>query len=522
MTKLEYTTSSAIEAKYQDVAAGFHSGVMHCLDFRREQLRNLYFALTDHEAELKQAVKADLHRNPGETEILEYNGILSEIVLAIESMDDWTAEKKLPAIPNDLRFALNKAVLRKTPYGVVLIIGPWNYPLLCSIVPAISAIAAGNTVIMKPSELVPETARVLARVLESALDPRVLQVVQGAIPETTQLLEYKWDKIMLTGSGRVGKIVATAAANKLTPVCLELGGKSPAIITNSANIKLSAKRLAWAKFVNAGQTCIAPDYVLVEKSIAAEFVRELKAVIKRQYADIGATGSESHEYGHIVSDPLFERAQNIVKASLAKEKWQWGVPNKASRFFPPTILYGDVSIEDASMSDELFNPIFPIIEISDVVSKACQIVKTYHDYPLALYVFTNKPEEAEKVLAETRSGSAMVNDAIQFGGSTIIPFGGVGHSGVGRYHGKFGFDEFTHERPVIYQPTWIERLLRARYPPYTSRNLKVLRYLSRPSRVSFGRTGKVKSRSGIFWLISLLVKKVGITIVVLVALSYFS
>ncbi|MBQ5153892.1 aldehyde dehydrogenase family protein, partial [Macrococcus caseolyticus] len=298
-------------------------------------------------------------------------------------------------------------------------------------------------------------------------------------------------------------------------------GKSPAVITGSANIKVAAKRLAWAKLVNAGQTCVAPDYVLVEKSVAGEFVRELKSAIKRLYPDIGATGSEARDFGHIVSEPLFERAQNIVETSGAKEKWQWGVPNKASRFFPPTILYGDVSVDDSSMSDELFNPIFPIIELTDVVNKSHQIVKTYHDYPLALYVFSNKPEEQEKILVETRSGSVMVNDALQFGGSSVIPFGGVGHSGVGRYHGKYGFDEFTYERPVVHQPTWIEKLLTARYPPYTSRNVKSLRHLSRPGRVSFSRTGKVKSKSFFFWLVSLLVKKFGITIVVLAALYHF-
>jgi len=477
---LEYTAVPEIETKYESVRDGFLSGATQDLDFRREQLRDLYYAIADHEEELKQALHEDLHRSPIELEVLELNQVLGEIKLAIDKLDSWAAD--IP-ISGDIRF-VGRNVLRPTPYGVVLVLGPWNYPYLCTLVPIVSAIAAGNTVLFKPTEIAVHSTLVLQRVL-AVLDPRVLQVVVGSVEEASFILDnLSFDKIMLTGSGRVGKIVAAAAARSLTPLTLELGGKSPAIVTASASLARAAKRLAWAKFVNAGQTCIAPDYAIVDDRVADLFVAELKRAIEQLYPD-------DRDLAHIVSDPLFKRASALVGSSKGTV-WQHGGSDEFSRRFPPTIV-DDVSVEDSLMQDELFGPILPIIRVktADFCSEACALVRR-HDHPLALYIFATRKAEQTALINGTRSGAVTINDAVMQGGSSVIPFGGVGPSGQGRYHGKYGFDEFTFERPVVNQPNWAESLLAARYPPYTAFNALLLRLVSRPLRPGFTRRGPVR------------------------------
>lgn len=473
------TSTAQISSSYEAVSAGYKSGITRDLTYRRSQLRNLYYAILDRENEFKQALFEDLHRDPAETELLELNEILSEIALAIENLDSWAADKPLRG---DIRYSMGSPFLRPTPYGVVLIIAPWNYPYLCSIVPIVSAIAAGNTVIFKPSEVVENSTRIMQSVLTSALDPQLLQVVLGGIDESTFLLnELRFDKIMLTGSTKVGKIVAAAAAQRLTPITLELGGKSPTIITASANIDLCSRRLAWAKFVNAGQTCIAPDYILVDSSVADEFVAKFKLQVQRMFADLS-------KFPHIVSQRLLERCEQLVKTTKGTV-WQHG--EAQDLFFPPTLV-DNVGLEDVLMQEEIFAPIFPIVRVPhDSFFADVDAIVAEHDYPLALYIFSTKKPEQERVLAATRSGAVMINDALMQGASPAIPFGGVGTSGQGRYHGKFGFDEFSFERPVVRQPNWVEKVIEARYPPYTNVHSLLLRLVSRPLRPSFSRSGPV-------------------------------
>ncbi|PRT54547.1 Aldehyde dehydrogenase family 3 member B1 [Wickerhamiella sorbophila] len=485
-----YTPLEEIQHKHQRVVDSFHKGKAQSLDYRKDQLRNLYFAIKDNQGKLKEALFKDLHRPPHETDVLELFLVYSEINAALSHLSKWSSDTKLSG---DKRLLLSGPVLRKSPYGAVLIVSPWNYPYLLSLAPICSAIAAGNTVVFKPTEIAEHSTKALCEVLEATLDPDTFQVVQGGPEQATALLELKWDKIFFTGSTPVGRIVAQAAAKHLTPVTLELGGKSPVIVTKTANLPLAAKRIAWGKFTNAGQTCIAPDYLVLEKPIAEKFLVEFSNAIKALYgADLT---KDSPDYAHIVSARLWERQQRLVSETKGTISLQHGTPDAESLFFPPTIVTG-VSSDDVLMGDELFGPILPVMTI-DNMKEAPKLIQK-HDYPLALYLFSTDSTEQENLLRNTRSGAAIVNDTLIQGGSSAVPFGGVGTSGTGRYHGKFGFDEFTHERPILYQSELAEMAMSLRYPPLTESKMKKLRFVSLP-REWFSRTGPVRGLAGRLW-----------------------
>lgn len=491
-----------LDSKYQSVQQGYLSHRTFDLEFRRQQLRNLYYAVLDNEHLIKRSLHTDLHRAPAETEILELHGILAEIVLAIRSLGDWAADVPLEA---DVRFT-GKKVLRKEPYGVVLVIGPWNYPFLCTLGPLVSAIAAGNTALVKPTEVAVESSKTITYIIEQALDPQVAQVVNGGVKETTEVLKLKYDKIMFTGSNRVGQIVLQAAAKQplATPVALELGGKSPAVVFASANLKLAAKRLVWAKFANAGQTCIAPDYCVVEKKVAAQFVKELEKAVTKLYPDLTPTSTDGNDFAHIVSERMFDRISSLVEKSNG-ERWQLGEADRASLFYPPTIV-SDVKVNDSLLQEELFGPILPVVVVDSALEATDLVVGSAHDYPLACYIFSNKNSEIDHISNYVRTGAVMVNDALIQGGSAGIPFGGVGNSGIGRYHGKWGFDEFSHEKPVVYQPYWAEKLIDARYPPFNAIRPFLIKLFSRPYGTWLPRKGKVGGFR--FWLDQLQLKLV--------------
>lgn len=480
---MNYTPLDEIDVKVAEVRNGFYAGKTQDIEFRKTQLGNLYDSIRYHEEELKSAIQEDLHRSGYETEILELNAVLAEISLAIKSLDKWAADT---ALPFDLTIAHGQPHIRKTPYGVVLVIGPWNYPYLCLLVPLISAIAAGNTVVVKPTEVAWHTSAVVAKVLR-VLDPKLCQCVLGGIEESTKLLALQWDKIMFTGSCSVGKVVAKAAAERLTPVTLELGGKSPVLVTKNADLDLISKRLAWGKLVNAGQTCIAPDYAIVDRDIAEEFVAKYSAAVRELYPDLDKT---SLDFAHLVTTRHFDRAMDLLGKTKGRVE-QIGIPDRESGFLPPTLAV-DVLPDDALMQEELFNPILPVVLVHDVLEEGPSLVRQ-NDYPLAMYIMTKKASEAKYLLSQTRSGAVCVNDTVIQGASPNFPFGGVGSSGNGRYHGKFGFDEFTFERPVLNQPPWAEALLRQRYPPYVNYKVAMVRYLYRPW-ISFRRNGKLKTR----------------------------
>lgn len=479
----DYTKPDKIISKYDTIVKGFDSGKTLDIEFRKEQLRNLYYAIKDHEQLLVDALIKDFHRAPFETEFLELHGVYAEINLAISNLDKWAADEPLGF---DVRMMMSRPVLRRQPYGSVLIFGPWNYPYLCAIVPVVSALAAGNTVVLKPTEMAPYSSEVVASILERALHPAIFQVVLGSVAESSLLLEQKWDKIMVTGSCNVGKIVATAAAKNLTPVVLELGGKSPAIVSRSANIKLAARRIAWGKFSNSGQTCIAPDYVIIDKDVKDKFIAEMIKALKHFYPNLT---KDTEDWTHIATDRLWERAGKLIETTKGKIEFQWGKPDKASKFYPPTVVSG-VGTDDSLMAEEIFAPLLPIIAVNDVNTDALPLVRE-NDFPLAAYVFSTDSKQADWLLARIRSGAAVVNDCVVQGGSSTIPFGGIKNSGAGRYHGKFGFDEFSHARPLLRQPNFIEALLHGRYAPYRASNLKNLRFLGVPSEW-FPRQGPVR------------------------------
>lgn len=475
------TPIEAIKAKHQKVVDGFISGKTLPLDYRKDQLRKLYFAIKDNQDALKDAHFKDLHRSRPEIDTLELFAVYGEITTAIAHLSEWAADTKLTG---DERLKSANPVLRKTPYGAVLVMAPWNYPYVLSLAPICNAIAAGNTVVYKPSEISQHSTKVLTEVLEAALDPETFQVVLGGPEESIALLELKFDKIMFTGSTPVGKIVAVAAAKQLTPVTLELGGKSPVIVTEKANLALSAKRIAWGKFTNAGQTCIAPDYVLVEKAIADEFVAEFTKAVKEMW---GSELDKDSNFGHIISSRLWERQQKLVAETKGTIALQIGTADSESLFSPPTVVTG-VTPDDILMTDELFGPVLPIMTI-DSLKDAPALIR-HHDYPLALYLFSDDAAEHEWILQHVRAGAVVMNDTLIHAGSEAVPFGGVGSSGMGRYHGKFGFDEFTHELPVIYQTEEAEQIMSVRYPPISDDTMTKLRSLAE-AKEWFPRTGPI-------------------------------
>lgn len=360
----------------------------------------------------------------------------------------------------------------------------YNFPVQLALGPLVGAIAAGNTAILKPSEQAPAVAAVLQRVLESALDSACYGVIQGAIPETTALLDQKWDKIFYTGNATVGAIIAKKAAETLTPVALELGGRNPAIITKNADARLAARRLLWGKTLNAGQVCISQNYTLVDKEILPGFIAEMRTAMKEFYPN-GVRASP--DYGRIVNGRQWARLKEMVDQSSGKVLIG-GEMDENEKFIEPTVIQID-DIKDSLMVEESFGPLIPIFPV-DNLDQAIKIAGQVHSTPLGLYPFGNK-KETDQVLRELRSGGASVNDAYFHGSIPTLAFGGVGDSGQGAYRGKASFDCFTHRRSITTTPGWMESLISIRYPPYEGK-LSKLRRMSE-LKPNFDREGKVKS-----------------------------
>ncbi|HYL51007.1 MAG TPA: aldehyde dehydrogenase family protein, partial [Acidimicrobiia bacterium] len=337
-----------------------------------------------------------------------------------------------------------------------LIIGPWNYPVQLVLAPLIGAIAAGNCAVLKPSEVAPHASRTLARILPEYLDPDAVAVVEGAVPETTALLAERFDHVFYTGNGAVGRIVMEAAAKHLTPVTLELGGKSPAIVDRHADVAVAARRIAWGKYVNAGQTCVAPDYVLVDAQLEDALLDRLRESVHQFY---GADPRRSPDYARIVNDRHFERLQRLARDG---EIVYGGEHDAASRYFAPTALR-NVPVGASVMQEEIFGPILPVIPVADVTA-AIDFVNE-REKPLALYLFSESQAVQERVVEETTSGGVALNATMMHLAVAELPFGGVGPSGIGAYHGRAGFDTFSHKKSVLAKPTRIDPPIA--YPPYT-------------------------------------------------------
>ncbi|KAK9475856.1 fatty aldehyde dehydrogenase, partial [Lipomyces japonicus] len=454
------TPVSEISQIYSDVTNTFRSHKTLPLEFRLDQLRKLYYGLTDNYELIAAATKSDLHKPDSETLITEYGFVIGEIVTAIKNLTAWAKDE---VRSSDLIFHSMKPTVRKAPFGTALIIATWNYPLMLSVPPLVGAIAAGNTAILKLSEISPASGQIIAKIINESLDSTAYRAVNGEANVTTELLQQKFDIIFFTGSSRIGRIVSEAAAKTLTPVILELGGKSPAFVLDNSNLKLAAQRLAYAKFTNAGQTCVAPDYILLKRGLEDEFLKAFANSIDILYKDLTST---SDDYGHIVNNGNFNRLIQIINDS--KGKVVIGGTQSADEktlFIEPTVIL-DVKPDDSTMKDELFGPVLPIVLI-DSVNDGINYVSEHHDTPLALYIFSKDKEVQNRVLDHTRSGGAMINGALIHVGVPFVPFGGVGQSGTGRYHGKDSFDAFSHHRAVITEPYWTEILTNLRYPPYS-------------------------------------------------------
>ncbi|MBD2356908.1 aldehyde dehydrogenase [Tolypothrix sp. FACHB-123] len=440
----------------------FQTGKTKDVAFRIEKLKILKQAVIENEQAIIQALKADLNKPEFEayaTEILVYK----EIDYAIKHIKTWTKPQKA-AVP--LEFLQYSAKIYPDPLGVVLIIGPWNYPFNLMIGPLVGAIAAGNCTILKPSELAPHTSSLLAGIIAKYFDPAYIALVEGGVETSQNLLAEKFDYIFFTGGTNVGRIVMEAAAKHLTPVTLELGGKSPCIVDTEINLEHTVKRIIWGKFVNAGQTCIAPDYILVDKKIKINLVEGLKKTIKEFYGDNPET---SPDYARIISTKHFDRLVNLLKNG---EVIIGGKTNLAERYIAPTLLE-NVSLDNAIMQEEIFGPILPIIEYDDI-QEAIALINS-RPKPLALYLFSQNKNLQQRILQETTSGGVCLNDTIMQYGVPSLPFGGVGDSGIGSYHGKAGFDTFSHRKSVLQNSFLFD--LNWRYAPYQGKLAFLKRFL---------------------------------------------
>jgi aldehyde dehydrogenase (NAD+) len=425
-------------------------------------LTKLRSEILEKEDVIYDALYKDFKKSKFEAYFSEVGIVISEIDYTLKHIDSWSKPKKTRAAL--LNFP-SKDYIYSEPYGSVLVIAPWNYPFQLAIAPLIAAIAAGNTVVLKPSEHTSHTSQILEDILSAVFIPEHVKVVQGGVPETTLLLKERWDYIFFTGSVAVGKIVAQAAAQYLTPVTLELGGKNPCIIDATMNTQLIAKRLVWGKFVNAGQTCIAPDYLLVHDSIKSQLISDLKTEIIKAY---GTNPQTSADYPRIVNTTHLSRLTTMLKDS---DVVFGGTFDTSDCYLAPTLI-DQPSLDSEVMKGEIFGPILPILSYE--TENDIQSILSHYDKPLGFYVFSTDSSFYKKMIETYSFGGGTINDTMIHFGNSKLPFGGVGESGIGAYHGRLGFDTFSHKKGIVIKSNWLDIPLR--YAPYTNK-LKKLKQL---------------------------------------------
>lgn len=431
------------------------------VDYRIDQLKKFRKVIEKNQDKLFEAIQKDFGKSRFETYVTEISFLLNDL-------DYYISNTKKLAKPNSVKTNLvnlpGSSKIYNEPLGTVLVIGAWNYPYQLSLAPAIAAIAAGNTCIIKPSEIAEHSAAAMAEIINHNFNEQVLHVVLGGVEETTALLKIKFDKIFFTGSTNVGRIVYEAAAKNLTPVTLELGGKSPAIVTKNTNFETAAKRIVWGKYINAGQTCVAPDYIMVDASVKEKFLEYLRRYIKEfNYA------ADSNQYTRIINRKNFERLQKLI----VPEKIYFGGDNIPDKLYlHPTILQ-DITWEDDVMKEEVFGPILPVLSYQYYREALAEIV--VRDKPLAAYLFSDDRDEQELFTEQLSFGGGCINDVLMHLGNPHLPFGGVGNSGIGNYHGKYGFETFSHQKAVMKRAMWGEPDLK--YPPYTEKKMKWIKKL---------------------------------------------
>ncbi len=459
---IETISEKEIQQLVENQRKYFNSNATLSSEFRIEQLKKFKALLLKHEDEMHQAIYNDFSKSKYENQLVEFYPLIDEIEVAIKNVKKWMKRKSVKT--NFLNFP-GKSYIVPEPLGVSLVIGAWNLPYNLSLTPLVGSMAAGNTTILKPSELPVETSAIMAKIINENFDPNYMKVVEGGIPETTALLNQRFDKIFFTGSPTVGKIVNKAAAENLTNVTLELGGKNPSIFTKDSDLKMSVKRMIWARFVNSGQFCITADYALVHKDIKDEFLKlAVKEIEKNNFS------VEHDNYVQIINERNFDRVVGLIDQDKV---YYGGTYNREKRIIDPTIL-NNVTLDDAVMQEEIFGPVLPVIEY-ETLDQAFEIIKSF-EKPLAAYLFSNSSSEKDRFLSEIPFGNGAINDCVMQISNPNIPFGGVGNSGMGRYHGKYSFECFSNFKGILDKPTSLETNLK--YYGYSEKRMKIMQKLS--------------------------------------------
>ncbi|HCY7074578.1 TPA: aldehyde dehydrogenase [Staphylococcus aureus] len=443
-----------IEQKFYDSKAFFNTQQTKDISFRKEQLKKLSKAIKSYESDILEALYTDLGKNKVEAYATEIGITLKSIKNARKELKNWTKTKN---VDTPLYLFPTKSYIKKEPYGTVLIIAPFNYPFQLVFEPLIGAIAAGNTAIIKPSELTPNVARVIKRLINETFDANYIEVIEGGIEETQTLIHLPFDYVFFTGSENVGKIVYQAASENLVPVTLEMGGKSPVIVDETANIKVASERICFGKFTNAGQTCVAPDYILVHESVKDDLITALSKTLREFY---GQNIQQSPDYGRIVNLKHYHRLTSLLNSAQMNIVFG-GHSDEDERYIEPTLL-DHVTNDSAIMQEEIFGPILPILtyqSLDEAIAFIHQKPK-----PLSLYLFSEDENATQRVINELSFGGGAINDTLMHLANPKLPFGGVGASGMGRYHGKYSFDTFTHEKSYIFKSTRLESGVHL--PPY--------------------------------------------------------
>lgn len=434
------------------------------IGYRKEILTRLLNAVIVHENEIVSALKADFNKPEFETVVTETSYVISDLKYTIKNISNWAKpERVFPFILN----IPSSDTIYKEPYGKVLVIAPWNYPFQLALCPVIAAVAAGNQVVLKPSELTPNTAAIIQKIIAAIFPINHVEVIQGDAEVATQLLAQRWDYIFFTGSVAVGKIVAKAAAANLTPVTLELGGKNPCIVDETANLQLAAKRIVWGKFINAGQTCIAPDYILVHQKSKNKFIEFLKAEITSAY---GENPEISPDFARIINTKNWTRLVEMIDETKIIFGGKY---NNETNYLAPTLIEEN-NLESLIMKDEIFGPLLPILTYTD--ESEIEAIITKYEKPLGFYIFSERKKFCDAIIAKYSFGGGCINDTMIHFSNKKLPFGGVGHSGIGAYHGQLSFDIFSHHKGVVKKATWID--LPLRYAPYKGKLASVKKILN--------------------------------------------
>lgn len=435
----------------------FYQGETKDIEFRKKQLKKLKRTIKKYEQQGLEALKLDLHKSEFEAYSTEIGIVYDSINYFLKHIEQWAKPEE---VKTPLHFQPGKSFIVRDPYGVSLIIAPFNYPFQLVMEPLIGAIIGGNTAVVKPSEASIHTTKIVRHILEETFDSKYVQVVEGEKEMVTALIHARFDFIFFTGSVAVGKVIAKAASERLTPYVLELGGKSPTIVDQTADLDVAAKRITWGKFSNAGQTCVAPDYVVVHEKVYNKFMKRLQKTIKNFY---GKDAQQSPDYGRIINERQFDRLETLLKAE-GENVTLGGRTDRHDLYIEPTIIE-NVTWQSTVMEDELFGPILPVIKyrnLYDVISETRRLPK-----PLAAYMFTKDEKAKEIFLQELSFGGGCINDVLTHVGSPYLPFGGVGPSGVGAYHGKASYECFTHPKSILQRSTKLETGLL--HPPYKKR-----------------------------------------------------